>query len=41
MQPRRPAAPDTPTRFFAGDFIEATGPSEDIDFVELTLQFRF
>lgn len=29
------------TRFFAGDFIEATGPSEDIDFLELTARYRF
>jgi hypothetical protein len=29
------------THFFAGDFIQATGPSEDIDFLELTLQFKF
>ena len=29
------------THFFAGDFIEASGPSDDIDFVELTLQFKF
>lgn len=29
------------THFFAGDFIRATGPSDDIDFVELTLQFKF
>lgn len=29
------------THFFAGDFIRATGPSEDIDFFELTVQFRF
>jgi hypothetical protein len=34
-------APAIYTRFFAGDFIESTGPSEDIDFVELTLLFRF
>lgn len=29
------------THFFAGEFIEATGPSDDIDFVELTLQLKF
>jgi hypothetical protein len=29
------------THFFAGDFIQATGPSEDIDFFELTVQFKF
>lgn len=29
------------THFFAGDFIRATGPAEDIDFFELTLQFKF
>jgi len=29
------------THFFAGDFIRATGPSEGIDFFELTLQFKF
>jgi hypothetical protein len=29
------------THFFAGDFIRDTGPSEDIDFVEVTLQLRF
>ncbi len=29
------------THFFTGDFIRATGPSEDIDFFELTLQFKF
>ncbi|MFZ5556146.1 MAG: alginate export family protein [Pseudomonadota bacterium] len=29
------------THFAAGDFIQATGPAENIDFVELTLQFRF
>lgn len=29
------------TRFFTGDFIEATGASEDIDFLELTARFRF
>jgi Alginate export len=29
------------THFFAGDFIRATGPSQDIDFVEFTLQTRF
>jgi hypothetical protein len=29
------------THFFAGDFIRETGPSEDIDFFELTLQFKF
>lgn len=27
--------------FFPGDFIRATGPSEDIDYVELTLQLKF
>lgn len=27
--------------FFAGNFIRSTGPSEDIDFFELTLQFKF
>ncbi|WP_375596468.1 alginate export family protein [Algihabitans albus] len=29
------------TRFFTGDFIEETGESEDIDFLELTARFRF
>lgn len=29
------------SHFFAGDFIRATGPSKDIDFVELTLQAKF
>jgi hypothetical protein len=29
------------THFFAGDFIRATGPSEDIDFLELTMQLKF
>jgi hypothetical protein len=29
------------THFFAGDFIRDTGSSEDIDFIELTLQFKF
>lgn len=29
------------THFFAGDFIRATGASEDIDFFELTLQLKF
>jgi hypothetical protein len=29
------------THFFAGDFIRATGPANDIDFVELTLQYQF
>jgi hypothetical protein len=29
------------THFFAGDFIEATGPSDDIDFLEFTLQFKY
>ena len=29
------------THFFAGDFIRDTGASEDIDFFELTLQFKF
>lgn len=29
------------THFFAGQFIRETGPSEDIDFFELTLQFKF
>jgi hypothetical protein len=29
------------THFFAGDFIKATGPSDDIDFLEFTLQFKF
>ena len=29
------------TRVFAGEFLQATGPSEDIDFVELTLQYKF
>jgi len=29
------------THFFAGGFIEATRPSDDIDFLEFTLQFRF
>lgn len=29
------------THFFAGDFIHATGPSQDIDFIELTLQAKF
>ena len=29
------------TRFFAGDFIEDTGSSEDIDFLELTARYRF
>ena len=29
------------THFAAGDFIEATGPSDDIDFIELTATFRF
>jgi hypothetical protein len=28
------------THFFAGDFIRATGPSEGIDFLELTLQLK-
>jgi hypothetical protein len=31
----------TYSHFFAGDFIRATGPSKDIDFVELTLQAKF
>lgn len=29
------------SHFFAGDFIKATGPSDDVDFLELTLQLRF
>jgi len=29
------------THFFAGGFIRDTGPSKDIDFIELTLQFKF
>ena len=29
------------THFAPGDFIEATGPSDDIDFIELTATFRF
>ena len=29
------------TRFFAGGFIRASGPSADIDFFEATVQFRF
>lgn len=29
------------SHFFAGDFIHATGASQDIDFLELTLQFKF
>lgn len=29
------------TRFFAGDVIDASGSSEDIDFIELTAQFKF
>ncbi|PZU43827.1 MAG: alginate export family protein [Sphingomonas sp.] len=29
------------THFFAGDFIRMTGTSEDIDFIELTIQFKF
>lgn len=29
------------SHFFAGDFIRATRPSQDIDFVELTLQAKF
>ncbi len=29
------------THFFSGDFIRATGPSQDIDFFELTLRFKF
>jgi len=29
------------THFFTGDVIEAAGPSDDIDFVELTARFRF
>ena len=29
------------THFAAGDFIEATGPSDSIDFIELTATFRF
>ncbi|MEO1177302.1 MAG: alginate export family protein, partial [Pseudomonadota bacterium] len=29
------------SRLFAGDFIEASGPSGDIDFVELTVQYKF
>jgi hypothetical protein len=29
------------THFFVGAFIRATGPSEDIDFFELTLQLKF
>jgi hypothetical protein len=29
------------TYFFAGDFIKATGPSDDIVFLEFTLQFKF
>ncbi|MEO0795171.1 MAG: alginate export family protein [Verrucomicrobiota bacterium] len=29
------------SHFFPGDFIQATGPSEAIDFIELTLQFQF
>lgn len=29
------------THFFAGAFIEDTGPASDIDFLELTLRFRF
>ena len=29
------------THFFAGEFIRETGPSEDIDFLELTVQLKF
>lgn len=29
------------THFFAGDFIRSAGPSDDIDFLEFTLQFKF
>jgi hypothetical protein len=29
------------THFFAGSFIRDTGPSEDIDFFELTVQLKF
>ncbi len=29
------------TRFFAGDVMDATGTSDDIDFLELTARFRF
>lgn len=29
------------SHFFAGDFIRTTGPSHDIDFIELTLQAKF
>lgn len=29
------------THFFAGEFIRDTGPSEDIDFVQLTVRFMF
>ena len=29
------------TRLFAGEFLRATGPGEDIDFFEATLQYKF
>jgi outer membrane receptor protein involved in Fe transport len=29
------------SHFFPGPFIEDTGPSEDIDFIELTLKVQF
>lgn len=29
------------TRFFTGEVINASGPSKDIDFIELTAQFKF
>jgi Alginate export len=29
------------THFFTGEFLRATGPSDDIDFFELTVQFKF
>ncbi|MEM6916737.1 MAG: alginate export family protein, partial [Verrucomicrobiota bacterium] len=29
------------THFFTGDFLEETGPSADVDFVELTVTLRF
>lgn len=29
------------THFFAGDFLRETGPSEDIDYVELTVEYKF
>jgi hypothetical protein len=29
------------THFFAGEFIRETGPSQDIDFLEFTVQLKF